>query len=45
MTKKPSAIFFDAVGTLLKPATPVDETYHFYGNKHGSCISKDSIRN
>jgi len=45
MTKKPSAIFFDAVGTLLKPAIPVDETYHFYGNKHGSCISKDSIRN
>jgi len=45
MTKKPSAIFFDAVGTFLKPATPVDETYHFYGNKHGSCISKDSIRN
>jgi putative hydrolase of the HAD superfamily len=45
MTKKPSAIFFDAVGTLLKPATPVDETYHRYGNKHGSCISKDSIRN
>lgn len=45
MIKKPSAIFFDAVGTLLKPATPVDETYHFYGNKHGSCISKDSIRN
>ena len=45
MTKKPSAIFFDAVGTLLKPATPVDETYHLYGNKHGSCISKDSIRN
>jgi putative hydrolase of the HAD superfamily len=45
MTKKPSAVFFDAVGTLLKPATPVDETYHFYGNKHGSCISKDSIRN
>ena len=45
MTKKPSAIFFDAVGTLLKPATPVDETYHLYGNKHGSAISKDSIRN
>ena len=45
MTKKPSTIFFDAVGTLLKPATPVDETYHLYGNKHGSCISKDSIRN
>jgi len=45
MTKKPSTIFFDAVGTLLKPATPVDETYHFYGNKHGSCISKDIIRN
>ncbi len=45
MTKKPSAIFFDAVGTLLKPATPVDETYHLYGHKHGSCISKDSIRN
>ena len=45
MTKKPSAIFFDAVGTLLKPATPVDETYHLYGLKHGSAISKDSIRN
>ncbi len=45
MTKKPSTIFFDAVGTLLKPATPVDETYHLYGNKHGSAISKDSIRN
>ena len=45
MTKKPSAIFFDAVGTLLKPATPVDETYHLYGIKHGSAISKDSIRN
>lgn len=45
MIKKPSAIFFDAVGTLLKPATPVDEIYHFYGNKHGSCISKESIRN
>ena len=45
MTKKPSAIFFDAVGTLLKPAIPVDETYHLYGNKHGSAISKDSIRN
>ena len=45
MTKKPSAIFFDAVGTLLKPATPVDETYHRYGNKHGSAISKDNIRN
>ena len=45
MTKKPSAIFFDAVGTLLKPATPVDETYHRYGLKHGSAISKDSIRN
>lgn len=45
MIKKPSAIFFDAVGTLLKPATPVDETYHRYGLKHGSAISKDSIRN
>jgi len=45
MIKKPSAIFFDAVGTLLKPATPVDETYHRYGIKHGSAISKDSIRN
>ena len=45
MIKKPSAIFFDAVGTLLKPATPVDETYHFYGLKHGSAIPKDSIRN
>ena len=45
MTKKPSAVFFDAVGTLLKPATPVDETYHRYGLKHGSAISKDNIRN
>lgn len=45
MIKKPSAIFFDAVGTLLKPATPVDETYHRYGLKHGSAISTDSIRN
>lgn len=45
MTKKPSAVFFDAVGTLLKPATPVVETYHLYGLKHGSVISKDSIRN
>ncbi len=45
MIKKPSGIFFDAVGTLLKPATPVDETYHHYGLKHGSTISKDSIRN
>ena len=45
MTKKPSAVFFDAVGTLLKPATTVDETYHRYGLKHGSAISKDSIRN
>lgn len=45
MIKKPSVVFFDAVGTLLKPATPVDETYHVYGLKHGSAISKDSIRN
>jgi len=45
MIKKPSAVFFDAVGTLLKPATPIDETYHLYGLKHGSTISKDSIRN
>lgn len=45
MIKKPSVVFFDAVGTLLKPATPVDETYHRYGLKHGSAISKDSIRN
>lgn len=45
MIKKPSVVFFDAVGTLLKPATPVDETYHHYGLKHGSAISKDSIRN
>ena len=45
MIKKPSAVFFDAVGTLLKPATPVDDTYHLYGLKHGSAISKDSIRN
>ena len=45
MIKKPSAVFFDAVGTLLKPATPIDETYHLYGLKHGSSISKDSIRN
>ena len=44
MIKKPSVVFFDAVGTLLKPATPVDETYHRYGLKHGSAISKDSIR-
>lgn len=45
MIKKPSVVFFDAVGTILKPAKPVDETYHLYGNKHGSTISKDSIRN
>ena len=45
MIKKPSVVFFDAVGTLLKPATSVDETYHRYGLKHGSAISKDSIRN
>ena len=45
MIKKPSVVFFDAVGTLLKPATPVDDTYHLYGLKHGSAISKDSIRN
>jgi len=45
MIKKPNVVFFDAVGTLLKPATPVDETYHRYGLKHGSAISKDSIRN
>ena len=45
MIKKPSVVFFDAVGTLLKPAIPVDETYHRYGLKHGSAISRDSIRN
>jgi putative hydrolase of the HAD superfamily len=45
MIKKPNVVFFDAVGTLLKPATPVDETYHRYGLKHGSAISRDSIRN
>lgn len=45
MIKKPSAIFFDAVGTLLKPATPVEETYHRHGLRHGSALSKDSIRN
>ena len=45
MIKKPSAVFFDAVGTLIKPAIPVAETYHRYGLKHGSAISKDSIRN
>lgn len=45
MIKKPSVVFFDAVGTLLKPATPVDDTYHLYGLKHGSAISKDNIRN
>lgn len=45
MIKKPSAIFFDAVGTLLKPATPVDETYHRHGLRHGFALSKDSIRN
>ena len=44
MIKKPSVVFFDAVGTLLKPAIPVDETYHRYGLKHGSAISRDSIR-
>jgi len=45
MIKKPNVVFFDAVGTLLKPATPVDETYHRYGLKHGSAISRDSIKN
>jgi putative hydrolase of the HAD superfamily len=45
MIKKPNVVFFDAVGTLLKPAIPVDETYHRYGLKHGSAISRDSIRN
>lgn len=44
MTKKPSVVFFDAVGTLLRPVAPVDETYHYYGHKHGSVISRDSIR-
>lgn len=44
MLKKPNTIFFDAVGTLLKPAAPVDETYHHHGLKHGSTVSRDNIR-
>ena len=44
MLKKLNTVFFDAVGTLLKPAAPVDETYHHHGIKHGSTIPRDNIR-
>lgn len=44
MIKKPTIVFFDAVGTLLKPSAPIEETYHHYGLIHGSAISKENIR-
>lgn len=42
--KKPLVVFFDAVGTVLKPAIPVEETYHLHGARHGSKISRDEIK-
>lgn len=38
------AVFFDAVGTLLFPRTPVSRTYAEHACRHGANISEEQIR-
>lgn len=38
------AVFFDAVGTLLFPATPVTETYRTIARRHGLEIEESLVR-
>jgi len=37
-------LIFDAVGTLIRPRTPVALTYHSYGATHGSRLSIEDVR-
>lgn len=37
-------LFFDAVGTLLKPLPDVVTAYHHFGTTHGSRLEPDEIR-
>jgi len=37
-------LFFDAVGTLLKPVPDVVTAYHRFGTAHGSRLTPDEIR-
>jgi putative hydrolase of the HAD superfamily len=38
------AVFFDAVGTLLFPRTPVSRTYAEHGSRHGSNVTEDQVQ-
>ena len=38
------AVFFDAVGTLLFPRTPVARTYAEHAGRHGADLTEDQVR-
>src|SRR5215204_1779079 len=38
------AVFFDAVGTLLFPVTPISHTYRTMAAKHGIDLHEDDMR-
>jgi putative hydrolase of the HAD superfamily len=38
------AVFFDAVGTLLVPHTPVGRTYAEHACRHGVAVTEDQVR-
>ena len=38
------AVFFDAVGTLLFPRTPVGRTYAEHARRHGAAVTENEVR-